>query len=59
MGKTGYIAGVSCLSGYIMDKAGRGVIAYSILCNAITGPADAKQLENAVCETLVDWLDKP
>lgn len=57
LGKTGYIAGVSCLSGYVLDKAGSPAIAFSVMVNKINGPGDAKHLEDGVCQLLVDHVD--
>jgi D-alanyl-D-alanine carboxypeptidase/D-alanyl-D-alanine-endopeptidase (penicillin-binding protein 4) len=57
LGKTGYIAGVSALSGYVLDSNGKPAYAFSVLCNQISGPADAKSLEDDICRMLVDSLD--
>jgi D-alanyl-D-alanine carboxypeptidase/D-alanyl-D-alanine-endopeptidase (penicillin-binding protein 4) len=56
LGKTGYVTGASCLSGYILDTAGRPAIAFAVMVNKISGPANAKRLEEDVCEVLVDSL---
>jgi len=56
LGKTGYVAGVSTLSGYILDGAGRPAYAFSVLVNKIAGPAEAKKLEEDICILLVDTL---
>ena len=57
--KTGYIAGVSALSGYVCDNDGRPRIAFSVLVNRIpTGKGfKAKQLQDAVCRSLAQRLD--
>jgi D-alanyl-D-alanine carboxypeptidase len=57
LGKTGYIAGVSCLSGYVLDRAGRPAVAFAVLVNRCRGSAHAKRLQDSVCRALVDWLD--
>jgi len=57
--KTGYISGVSALSGYVCDKAGRPRIAFSVLVNRIPAGKGfkAKQLQDAVCRSLAQRLD--
>ena len=57
--KTGYVAGASCLSGYIVDKADRPVIAFSIMANSVpAGKAwRAKQLQDSICKLMVDSAD--
>jgi len=57
LGKTGYIAGVSCLSGYVLDRAGQPAVAFAVLVNRCRGSAHAKRLQDSVCRALVDWLD--
>jgi serine-type D-Ala-D-Ala carboxypeptidase/endopeptidase (penicillin-binding protein 4) len=57
LAKTGYIAGVSCLSGYILDREYRPTVAYSILCNHMPTAKPAKDIEDSICSLLVDWLD--
>jgi D-alanyl-D-alanine carboxypeptidase/D-alanyl-D-alanine-endopeptidase (penicillin-binding protein 4) len=56
LAKTGYIGGVSCLSGYACDPAGKPQIAFSVMVNGIQGAAAAKDLEDTIGEILVDWL---
>ncbi|MFB3891728.1 MAG: D-alanyl-D-alanine carboxypeptidase/D-alanyl-D-alanine-endopeptidase [Phycisphaerae bacterium] len=58
LAKTGYIAGVSCLSGYVLDGDKRPAVAFSVMVNHIAGAGDAKALENGVAEALVDSLTK-
>lgn len=58
LAKTGWIAGVSALSGYVLDARKNRAIAFSVLVNGVPGPADAKRLEEAVCKMLVDSLPK-
>ena len=57
LGKTGYVAGASCLSGYILDPAGKPAIAFSVMVNKMVGLANAKRLEEDVCKTLVDSVN--
>ncbi len=56
--KTGTLAGVSALSGYILDADGKPAVAFSILVNGIPsrkgGAVD--QLENALCVKMVDYV---
>lgn len=59
LGKTGYIAGVCTLSGYVLDEAGRPAIAYSILVNDAPSAAKAKGFQDALCRLLVDYLQAP
>lgn len=58
LGKTGYIAGVSSLSGYVLDGSGRPAIAFSVLANKVPGGKGwkAKQLQDRICQWLVDYL---
>ncbi|HDY65232.1 MAG TPA: D-alanyl-D-alanine carboxypeptidase/D-alanyl-D-alanine-endopeptidase [Phycisphaerae bacterium] len=57
-GKTGTIAGVRALSGYILDKSDRPVFAFSILANNLRGKAvwNAKNLQNQICALLIEQL---
>lgn len=57
LGKTGYIAGVSALSGYVLDADGKPVAAYSVLVNRCADLARAKRAEEMVAKALVDWAD--
>ena len=58
LGKTGYIAGVSTLSGYVLDAAGKPAFAFSILCNNVPGGDgwQAKALQENICKLLVNSL---
>ena len=57
--KTGYINGVSCLSGYVLDKTGKPAMAFSIMANDMPGRvAPAKALQESICQMLVNQLDK-
>jgi D-alanyl-D-alanine carboxypeptidase/D-alanyl-D-alanine-endopeptidase (penicillin-binding protein 4) len=57
--KTGYMLGVCCLSGYVLDETGTPAVAFSIMVNDIpAGKAwQAKRLQDAICRAVVDWLD--
>ncbi len=55
LAKTGYILGVSCLSGYVLDNENRPSYAFSILANNVP-PGQAwrtKQMQDAICELMV------
>jgi D-alanyl-D-alanine carboxypeptidase/D-alanyl-D-alanine-endopeptidase (penicillin-binding protein 4) len=56
--KTGYIYGVCCLSGYVLDGRGKPAIAFSILVNDVPGGKAwvAKNLQDDLCRMLVDHL---
>jgi D-alanyl-D-alanine carboxypeptidase/D-alanyl-D-alanine-endopeptidase (penicillin-binding protein 4) len=58
LGKTGYIAGVSSLSGYVLDGSGKPAIAFSILANKVPGGKGwrVKQLQDRICQWLLDSL---
>jgi D-alanyl-D-alanine carboxypeptidase/D-alanyl-D-alanine-endopeptidase (penicillin-binding protein 4) len=58
--KTGYIYGVCCLSGYILDAAGKPAMAFSILANDVPGGKAyiAKRMQDDICRLLVDHLDR-
>jgi D-alanyl-D-alanine carboxypeptidase/D-alanyl-D-alanine-endopeptidase (penicillin-binding protein 4) len=57
LAKTGYLAGVCCLSGYVVDEAGAPAAAFSILAGDVpAGKAYlAKQLQDRICIAIVDW----
>ncbi len=57
--KTGYIYGVCCLSGYVLDAEGKPALAFSILVNDVPGGKAwvAKNLQDDLCRLLVDHLD--
>jgi D-alanyl-D-alanine carboxypeptidase/D-alanyl-D-alanine-endopeptidase (penicillin-binding protein 4) len=57
LGKTGYIAGVSCLSGYVLDADKRPALAFSVMANKFTDLPRTKTLEDAFAMMLVDALD--
>jgi D-alanyl-D-alanine carboxypeptidase/D-alanyl-D-alanine-endopeptidase (penicillin-binding protein 4) len=53
-GKTGYILGVSALSGYVRSRSGRLVV-FSLLMNEVRGgPANARDAQDRLCIRLVD-----
>jgi len=55
LAKTGYIAGVSALSGYVLDEQGRVRYAFSVLGNRLRGGSDpAKDLQETICEMLCE-----
>lgn len=59
IGKTGYILGVSCLSGYVLDKAGKPSMAFSIMANDMPGRVSpAKELQDSICAILAAQVDK-
>jgi len=53
--KTGYIRGVSCLSGLVESPDGRR-LAFSILCNDVRSVRDAKRLQERIVERLAREL---
>ncbi len=61
LGKTGSLAGVSALSGYITDRAGAPKLAFSIIVNGRTDGKgfSAKRLEQDICEMLIRTVDAP
>ena len=56
LAKTGYIAGVSCLSGYVLDKDGKPAYAFSVLVNKTVDLTGARTLQDDVCGELVNTL---
>ena len=52
-GKSGYIAGVSCLSGYVKTESGQW-FAFSILMNGITDNGTAKALQERIVAAIDD-----
>jgi len=54
LAKTGYIAGVSALSGYVLDDQMRIRYAFSVLCNRLRkGTASARNLQETICKLLL------
>lgn len=58
LAKSGFINGVSCLSGYVVSPSGR-VIAFSVLCNSVRSVADAKLLQEKIAARIAEELTKP
>ena len=55
LAKTGTIAGVSALSGYVLDGQGRVRYAFSVLGNRLHNGTDpAKNLQETICEMLYE-----
>ncbi|MEN6663484.1 MAG: D-alanyl-D-alanine carboxypeptidase/D-alanyl-D-alanine-endopeptidase [Phycisphaerae bacterium] len=60
LGKTGYIHGVCCLSGYVLDRAGKPQIAFAMFANGFKGAArNYKNVQDSICRLLVETLDAP
>jgi len=59
LGKTGYIAGVSSLSGYVLDGSGKPAAAFSILANKVPDGKGwrVKQVQDRICQWLVDAVE--
>jgi len=57
--KTGYLAGASSLSGYLLDRSKRVRIVFSIMVNGFRGgPEPAKRLQERLCELLIEQMDR-
>jgi len=57
--KTGTVAGVSALSGYVADRRGVGRVAFSVLVNRLRdGAAAARHLQDAIVGLLIADLDR-
>ena len=58
--KTGYISGVSGLSGYILDREGRPSIAFSMLFNDFPRSQlwRIMQIQDTICVELVKYSDR-
>lgn len=58
-GKIGHSYQGYCLSGYILDKAGKPRIVYSIMANDMEPGKETggKPMQMAICKLLVDYLD--
>lgn len=57
--KTGTLSGVSSLSGYIETNHGSQIV-FSIIMQNFTGSArEARELQNRLCEMLVEYKGKP
>ena len=59
VGKTDSLAGVSTLSGYILDRTGTPKLAFSIIVNGPTSGKQysAKRLQENICEILIRAVD--
>jgi D-alanyl-D-alanine carboxypeptidase/D-alanyl-D-alanine-endopeptidase (penicillin-binding protein 4) len=59
LAKTGYVAGASNLSGYVLDGENRPAVTFAIMINSVPAGKGhrAKKLQDAICRILVDWLD--
>ncbi len=55
LGKTGHLAGVSSLSGYVLDGRTRPALAFAILINR--ADHNAKPLQDRICQLLVDRIN--
>lgn len=58
LAKSGYINGVSCLSGYVVAPGGR-VVAFSVLCNGVKSVADAKLLQEKIAARIAREIARP
>lgn len=58
LAKTGYIAGVSTLSGYVLDKSGRPTVAFSILLNKVGDLSRAKQFQDTLVRAIVEAISE-
>jgi D-alanyl-D-alanine carboxypeptidase/D-alanyl-D-alanine-endopeptidase (penicillin-binding protein 4) len=59
--KSGYLSGVSCLSGYILDDAGTPRVAFAVMVNNIPKPVpvrSAKRLHEKVVLEAEEWLEE-
>ncbi len=54
--KTGYIAAVSALSGYIDTSTGDTIV-FSFLINNVKSLSDARKIQDDVCATLADYYN--
>ncbi len=53
IGKTGSLAGVATIAGYVLDDTGTPAIAFAIFCNRVAGGNwQAKQMQDAL---IADW----
>ncbi|MGA0420501.1 MAG: D-alanyl-D-alanine carboxypeptidase/D-alanyl-D-alanine endopeptidase [Phycisphaerales bacterium] len=55
LAKSGYIRGVSCLSGFVVAPDGRS-LAFSVLCNDVASVQNAKRLQERIVERLAREL---
>ena len=59
LAKTGSLAGVSGLAGYVLDSSGTPAAVYAILINGVSAKDTGKTraLQDAICRALVDSLE--
>jgi len=55
LGKTGSLAGVSALSGYVLDRRGEPAVAFAVFINGRV--ARAKAFEDRLCGVLIEAVD--
>lgn len=55
--KTGYVAGVVALSGYVLDSSSRPGLAFSLLVNESRYTSASKGLGDESCRRMAAWLD--
>ena len=55
--KTGYISGVVCLTGYVLDSENKPAFAFSFMVNKCRSVRDAKKMIDACCCKIIDKLD--
>ncbi len=58
LAKSGFINGVSCLSGYVIAPGGR-TVAFSVLCNGVRSVADAKLLQEKIAARIAREISRP
>ena len=58
LAKSGFINGVSCLSGYVIAPDGR-TVAFSVLCNGVRSVADAKLLQEKIAARIAREISRP
>lgn len=62
LAKSGFINGVSCLSGYVVDESRQAAVAFSVMVNERPAPsrplsvANAKRLQERVVDVLDAWV---
>jgi len=56
--KTGTIKNVSTLAGYAVTADERPRLAFAMLMNKLSGPGDARAVQDTVCRAMVDWVDR-